>query len=101
MLVGFRIKLRIGHSQVKAEDDWVSYYSILALNMLRSNYAVNESHAPEGPIHALLLDGRGGASKFDWTEVANWSPEQGCLWLHLNFEHPRYHHLPAPPSVYQ
>lgn len=47
---------------------------------------MNESHPPEGLIHALLLDGRGGASKIDWTEVANWSPEHGCLWLHFNFE---------------
>lgn len=49
---------------------------------------MNEFHSPEGLIHALLLDGRGGAEKLDWTEVANWSPEQGCLWLHLNFEQP-------------
>ena len=47
---------------------------------------MNESHPPEGLIHALVLDGRGGAGKLDWAEVANWSPEQGCLWLHLNFE---------------
>jgi zinc transporter len=41
---------------------------------------------PEGLIHALLLDGRGATRELDWPEVATWMPEQGCLWLHFNYE---------------
>lgn len=39
-----------------------------------------------GLTRALLLDGNGGATPTDWDGVHNWSPEQGILWLHLNFE---------------
>ena len=56
------------------------------MNVLRSNFALSESQAPVGLIHALLLDGSGGASKLGWGELTSWSPEQGCLWLHFNFE---------------
>ena len=41
---------------------------------------------PQGLRHALLLDGTGGATKFDWDKVGAWLPEQGCLWLHFDFE---------------
>ena len=41
--------------------------------------------APDGLVHALLLDGRGGASEVDWHKVSSWSAEQGCLWLHFNY----------------
>lgn len=41
---------------------------------------------PDGLIHALLLDGAGGARALDWQEVADWEPAQGCLWLHFNYE---------------
>ena len=33
--------------------------------------------APEGLIHAKLLDGHGGASDLDWQQVADWQPEAG------------------------
>lgn len=42
--------------------------------------------APQGLLHALLLDAAGGATKFDWDKVDSWLPEHGCLWLHFNFE---------------
>jgi zinc transporter len=42
--------------------------------------------APKGLRHVVLLDGTGGASKFDWDRVDAWSAEQGCLWLHFDFE---------------
>jgi zinc transporter len=35
-------------------------------------------------LHALLLDGNGGASEPEWEDVNAWTPEQGCLWLHFN-----------------
>ena len=41
---------------------------------------------PEGLLHARLLDGRGGSRDLAWEEVGNWSPEQGCLWLHMDYE---------------
>lgn len=37
-----------------------------------------------GLIHALLLDGKGGGRQLDWQEIADWSPEQGVLWVHLS-----------------
>ncbi|RMA80986.1 hypothetical protein [Umboniibacter marinipuniceus] len=40
--------------------------------------------APKGLIHALELDGQGGASPLAWEEV-NWSAGQN-LWLHFDFE---------------
>ena len=44
--------------------------------------------SPDGLIHALLLDGRGGNSDVPWESIDEWEPGQGCLWLHLNFEDP-------------
>jgi zinc transporter len=41
--------------------------------------------APGGLIHALLLDGEGGASPCDWSAVEDWTRDRGCLWLHLDF----------------
>lgn len=38
-----------------------------------------------GLVHALLLDGSGGARQIDWSEVATWQPEQGVLWLHFDY----------------
>ena len=45
-----------------------------------------------GLTHALLLDGRGGATSLDWEGVGQWTPERGCLWVHLHYEHPRAMH---------
>jgi zinc transporter len=42
---------------------------------------------PAGLIHALLLDGKGGCSEYPWSRVDRWTAEEGCLWLHFNFEH--------------
>ncbi len=44
------------------------------------------THGPDGLIHAKLLDGEGGARDLSWQEVEAWQSEQGCLWLHFNFE---------------
>ena len=44
--------------------------------------------APKGLCHAWLLDGAGGGTQLDWDRVQAWLPEQGCLWLHLDFEDP-------------
>lgn len=39
----------------------------------------------EGLIHALLLDGQGGARFLDWQQIDSWGPAQGELWLHLDY----------------
>jgi zinc transporter len=38
-----------------------------------------------GAIHALLLDGKGGARALEWSEVASWKPDDGVLWLNLDY----------------
>lgn len=38
-----------------------------------------------GLIHALLLDGKGGAQSLSWTAVEQWRPEDGELWLHFDY----------------
>lgn len=38
-----------------------------------------------GLLHALLLDGTGGARALDWAAVAAWKPEDGLLWLNLDY----------------
>lgn len=44
------------------------------------------SSAPQGLIHAKLLDGSGGARDLDWQEVETWTPERGDLWLHFDYQ---------------
>lgn len=51
-----------------------------------------EQVAPKGLLHALCLDGTGGASDVPWAEVENWSEEAGTLWLHFDFEEPDTQH---------
>jgi len=38
-----------------------------------------------GLLHALLLDGSGGARALDWAGVAAWSPNDGVLWINLDY----------------
>jgi zinc transporter len=38
-----------------------------------------------GLLHALLLDGKGGARALDWDGVAAWKPADGLLWLNLDY----------------
>lgn len=38
-----------------------------------------------GLVHALLLDGAGGARRVGWAEVDAWRPGQGVLWLHFDY----------------
>ncbi len=38
-----------------------------------------------GLLHALVLDGRGGASELDWAGVTAWVPDHGILWLNLDY----------------
>ncbi len=38
-----------------------------------------------GLDHAFLLDGRGGATRLDWEGIKRWAPDDGVLWLHLDY----------------
>src|SRR5262245_21563328 len=40
---------------------------------------------PTGLLHAFLLDGRGGARTLDWDGVRAWSPNDGVLWINLDY----------------
>jgi zinc transporter len=42
----------------------------------------------EGLIHAYILDGRGGGQPIDWPGVEKWTPDQGVLWIHLDYTKP-------------
>ena len=39
-------------------------------------------------LHTILLDGRGGARHLAPGEADAWSPEQGVLWVHLDYTNP-------------
>ncbi len=39
----------------------------------------------DGLIHALLLDGKGGARSLDWEQVRAWTPSDGSLWMNLDY----------------
>lgn len=43
------------------------------------------STAATGLVHALLLDGVGGAERFDWNGIAAWQPSAGTLWVDLDY----------------
>lgn len=55
---------------------------------------LTELHAtPDaGLIVACLLDGQGGARALDWQAVRAWSPQNGPLWVHLDYSHPVAQH---------
>lgn len=39
----------------------------------------------ESLIFAYLLDGAGGGRKIKWHDIEQWTPDQGILWVHLNY----------------
>jgi len=43
---------------------------------------------PGNPLHALLLDSKGSARDLSGEEIRVWAPEQGILWLHLDYTEP-------------
>ncbi len=46
---------------------------------------MSTADAESGLLHAFLLDGRGGATRLDWAGVAAWSPNDGVLWVNLDY----------------
>lgn len=38
-----------------------------------------------GLIFGYILDGKGGGVEIDWKRLKQWTPEQGLLWVHLDY----------------
>ncbi|MBS1121167.1 MAG: zntB [Deltaproteobacteria bacterium] len=38
-----------------------------------------------GLLDAYLLDGRGGGTRLDWDGVGRWKPDDGVLWINLDY----------------
>jgi zinc transporter len=38
-----------------------------------------------GLLHAYLFDGTGGGHRVEMADVESWTPEQGVLWIHLDY----------------
>lgn len=47
---------------------------------------MSDKAPPNGLVHALLLDGSGASSSYQWSKVSSWNADEGCLWLHFDFE---------------
>jgi zinc transporter len=47
-----------------------------------------ETASGGGLLFAVLLDGEGGARELDWGGVQAWAPEQGFLWVHMDYRAP-------------
>ena len=41
--------------------------------------------AEDGLLHAFVLDGAGGGLAIDWDGVMRWKPDDGILWIHLDY----------------
>jgi zinc transporter len=46
------------------------------------------AHEPTGLAHAYLLDGRGGGEQLDWNGIERWTPDDGTLWVTLDYSAP-------------
>jgi zinc transporter len=42
----------------------------------------------DGLIGAYILDGSGAGKSVGWKEIETWKPEQGILWIHLDYSIP-------------
>jgi zinc transporter len=38
-------------------------------------------------VTAWLLDGLGGGRRITWQEISSWQPDDGLMWIHLNYSH--------------
>jgi zinc transporter len=43
------------------------------------------TEATSGLLYAYLLDGNGGATSLDWAAIDKWSPNDGVLWINLDY----------------
>ncbi|MDZ7751264.1 MAG: zinc transporter ZntB [Gammaproteobacteria bacterium] len=42
----------------------------------------------DGLVTAHILDGHGGSREIAWSRIATWSPDEGPLWVHLDYTDP-------------
>jgi len=42
----------------------------------------------DGLLYSYLLNGKGGGKRLDWDQVKQWEPQQGVLWVHLEYSDP-------------
>ena len=42
----------------------------------------------DGLLYSYLLNGKGGGKRLDWDQVNQWEPQQGVLWMHLEYSDP-------------
>ncbi len=42
-----------------------------------------------GLVYGYVLDGSGSGAVVDWDEIKQWKPQQGVLWMHLEYSHPK------------
>lgn len=42
----------------------------------------------DGLLYGYLLNGEGGGKRLDWDQVKQWQPQQGVLWMHLEYGDP-------------
>ena len=47
-----------------------------------------EQEAETGLLASYLLDGSGGGRELQWGDIESWTPDQGPLWVHLDYSHP-------------
>lgn len=57
----------------------------LRIASFRHRRPMNLMNEDTGLIAAHLLDGNGGARSCDWDAIRGWQPEQGVLWVHLDY----------------
>lgn len=60
----------------------------------------------DGLLYACCLDGKGGGRRLAWEEIEQWTPQQGLLWVHMDYTHPAIPHrlqtMPTPAEgVYE
>lgn len=46
----------------------------------------------ESTMQVALLDGKGGLKSFDSGDLSNWRPDDGILWVHLDYTNPADRH---------
>jgi zinc transporter len=49
---------------------------------------MSTSYEPSGLLNAYLLDGKGGAESLDWEGISRWSPNDGVMWINLDYSIP-------------
>ncbi len=54
--------------------------------MLYDRAAMIDVSEPGGLICGYLLDGQGGGEQLSWPSIEAWTPEQGILWLYLDYK---------------